>query len=160
MSTGLTNTHTARGFSDLYHVVRSKTMHSLFCITSWLLLCYIDSRFSLPLEQSRTALLGCCLAASCLRAAARWQLACADQKYRKRTIGKRRSVEKEHVRKVENKNPRLSGSKLMHIPLEYDRSTPCDLITGHFFNNPDTNPSSGSRGCSLRSEDNLTFEVL
>ena len=39
-----------------------KTMHSLSCITSWLpyiILCYIDSRFFLPLEQSRTALLGC-----------------------------------------------------------------------------------------------------
>ena len=46
--------------------VRSKTMHSLSCITSWLpyiTLCYIDSRFFLPLEQSRTALLGCRLAA-------------------------------------------------------------------------------------------------
>ena len=56
--------------------VRSKTMHSLFCITSWLpyiTLCYIDSRFFLPLEQSRTALLGCRLAASRLREAARWQ---------------------------------------------------------------------------------------
>ena len=41
--------------------VRSKTMHSLSCITSWLpyiTLCYIDSRFFLPLEQSRTALFG------------------------------------------------------------------------------------------------------
>ena len=57
--------------------VRSKTMHSLSCITSWLpyiTLCYIDSRFFLPLEQSRTALLGCRLAASGLREAARWQL--------------------------------------------------------------------------------------
>ena len=47
--------------------VRSKTMHSLSCITSWLpyiTLCYIDSRFFLPLEQSRTALLGCRLASS------------------------------------------------------------------------------------------------
>ena len=52
-------------------------MHSLFCITSWLpyiTLCYIDSRLFLPLEQSRTALLGCRLAASRLREAARWQL--------------------------------------------------------------------------------------
>ena len=51
--------------------VRSKTMHSLSCITSWLpyiTLCYIDSRFFLLLEQSRTALLGCRLAASRLRA--------------------------------------------------------------------------------------------
>ena len=58
--------------------VRSKTIHSLSCITSWLpniTLCYIDSRFFVPLEQSRTALLGCLLAASRLREAARWQLA-------------------------------------------------------------------------------------
>ena len=49
--------------------VRSKTMHSLSCITSWLpyiTLRYIDSRFFLPLEQSCTALLGC-------RLATRWQ---------------------------------------------------------------------------------------
>ena len=40
--------------------VRSKTMHSLSCITIWLsyiTLCYIDSSFFRPLEQSRTALL-------------------------------------------------------------------------------------------------------
>ena len=52
-------------------------MHSLFCITSslpYITLCYIDSRFFLPLEQSRMALLGLCLAASRLREAARWQL--------------------------------------------------------------------------------------
>ena len=51
--------------------VRSKTMHSLFCITSslpYITLCYIDSRFFLLLEQSRMALLGCRLAASRLRA--------------------------------------------------------------------------------------------
>ena len=57
--------------------VRSKTMHSLFCITSslpYITLCYIDSRFFLPLEQSRTALLGCRLAGSRLPEAARWQL--------------------------------------------------------------------------------------
>ena len=56
--------------------VRSKTMHFLSCITSWLpniTLCYIDSRFFLPLEQSRAALLGCRLPASRLREAARWQ---------------------------------------------------------------------------------------
>ena len=48
-------------------------------------LCYIDSRFFLPLKQSRTALLGCRLAASRLREAARWQLKHTDvqkiQKY-------------------------------------------------------------------------------
>ena len=57
--------------------VRSKTMHSLSRHTSWLpyiTLCYIDSRFFLPLEQSHTALLGCRLAASCLRKTAHWQL--------------------------------------------------------------------------------------
>ena len=56
--------------------VRSKTMHSLSCIMSWLpyvTLCYIDSRFFLPREQSRTALLVCHLAASRLREAALWQ---------------------------------------------------------------------------------------
>ena len=56
---------------------RLKTMHSLFCTTSWLpyiTLCYIDSRFFLPLKQSRTALLGCRLASSRLFEAARWQL--------------------------------------------------------------------------------------
>ena len=40
--------------------VHLKAMHSLSCITSWLpyiTLCYIDSRFFLPLEQSCTALL-------------------------------------------------------------------------------------------------------
>ena len=63
----------AHGWGILWSVsrVRSKTIHSLSCITSWLpyiTLCYIDSRFFLPLEQSRTALLGFHLAA------ARWQL--------------------------------------------------------------------------------------
>ena len=45
--------------------VRSKTMHSPSCITPWLpyiTLCYIDSRFFLPLEQSCTALLAFSLA--------------------------------------------------------------------------------------------------
>ena len=56
--------------------VCSKTMHSLSCITLWLPyinLCYIDSRFFLLLEQSRTALLGCLLTASHLHEAAHWQ---------------------------------------------------------------------------------------
>ena len=52
--------------------VRSKTMQSLFCITSWLpdiTLCYINSNFFLP-----PALLGCRrLAASRLREAAHRQ---------------------------------------------------------------------------------------
>ena len=68
MSMGLTNKHTARGFSVVSRV-RSKTMHSLFCIMSpYTTLCNIASRFIL-----RMALLGCRLAASHLRKAARWQ---------------------------------------------------------------------------------------
>ena len=58
MSTGLTNTHMACGFSDLYHVFARK--QCILCIMSWLpyiTLCYIDLRFFLPLEQPRTALL-------------------------------------------------------------------------------------------------------
>ena len=50
--------------------VRSKTMHSLSCITSWLpyiTLCYLDWRFFLPREQSRTAPLGCSLAINITR---------------------------------------------------------------------------------------------
>ena len=57
--------------------VRLKTRHSLFCITLWLpyiTLCYIDSRFFLPVEQLCTALFGCCLAVSHLCKAALWQL--------------------------------------------------------------------------------------
>ena len=57
--------------------VCSKTMHSLFCITSQMLpyitICYIDTRFCLPLELSSTSLLGCHLAALHLREAACWQ---------------------------------------------------------------------------------------
>ena len=72
MSTGLRNTRTARGFSDPYHVFARKqcilcpaVRHG--CRT---FLCYIDSRFFQPLEQSRTALLGCRLTGSTVR----WQL--------------------------------------------------------------------------------------
>ena len=60
MSTGLTNTNTTHGFSDLYHVFTRKQCilypalrHRLPYIT----LCYIDLRFFLPQEQSSTALL-------------------------------------------------------------------------------------------------------
>ena len=74
MNTGLTNTHTARVFSDLYHVLARKQCilcpvlrHG--CLTLYTP-CYIDSKFFLSLEQSRTALLGCRLAA---REAARWR---------------------------------------------------------------------------------------
>ena len=54
----------AHGSWILWSVSRacSKTMHSLSCITSglpYITLCYIDSIFFLPLEQSCTALLGC-----------------------------------------------------------------------------------------------------
>ena len=73
MTTGLTNTLVACGFSDLYLVFARKQ-----CILSLVLrhkccpalLCHIDSRFFVPLEQSRTALLGCRLAVSRLREAA------------------------------------------------------------------------------------------
>ena len=73
----------AHGSWILWFISRvcSKTMHSLSYITSWLpyiSLCYIDSRFFLPLEQSHTALLGCRLAASRLPEAARWQLVAED----------------------------------------------------------------------------------
>ena len=70
----------AHGSWILWFISRvcSKTMHSLSYITSWLpyiSLCYIDSRFFLPLEQSHTALLGCRLAASqsCSLAISRWR---------------------------------------------------------------------------------------
>ena len=48
MSFVLTNKHTARGFSVVSRV-RSKTMHSLFCIMSpYTTLCCIALRFILP----------------------------------------------------------------------------------------------------------------
>ena len=78
MSTGLTNTHTACGFSDLYHAFARKKCilcpalgHG--CLTSLYVTSIQD--FFLPLEQLRTALLGCRPAASRLREVARWQLA-------------------------------------------------------------------------------------
>ena len=76
MSAGLTNTHTARGFSDQYQMFARK--QCILCAAlryGCLTLLYVTSIQSfLPLEQSRTVLLGCCLAASVLREAARWQL--------------------------------------------------------------------------------------
>ena len=64
---GTQNMHTAHGFSDLYHVfawnqciLGPALRHG--CLT--LLICYIDLRFFLALEQSRMALLGGHLAAS------------------------------------------------------------------------------------------------
>ena len=62
MSTGLTNTHTARGFSVLHYVIKV-TLHY-----------YVLHRFEIfsALELSRTAVLGCCLAPSRLREATRW----------------------------------------------------------------------------------------
>ena len=47
MSTGLTNTHTARGFSVLYHVIKV-TLH-------YPMLYYIESRFILPWNVLGTA---------------------------------------------------------------------------------------------------------
>ena len=64
MSTGLTNTHTTRGLSDLYHVFARKQCILCSALRHGCLTSYIDSRCFLPLEQSRTALLGYCLAAS------------------------------------------------------------------------------------------------
>ena len=80
ISTGLTNTHTARGFSVLYHVfitlqcilcsaLRHKSYLTLLCVTS------IRDFFCLG-RLYATALLGCCLAPSRLREAASWQLTC------------------------------------------------------------------------------------
>ena len=76
MKTGLTNTHTARGFSVLYHVFARKQ-----CILSALVIkvtlhYLVLHRFKIHSvsELSRTALLGCRLATSRLREAARWQL--------------------------------------------------------------------------------------
>ena len=76
MNAGLKDTHTARGFSDMWHVFARKQciLCPVLCHGRLTILCYIDPRFFLPLEQSRTALLGCRLAASGLREAARWQL--------------------------------------------------------------------------------------
>ena len=69
------------GFSDPYHMFFRKQCiicpalcHG--CLTL-LTLCYIDSRFFLPLEQSCTALLGCRLTALRLRKASLWQLRAA-----------------------------------------------------------------------------------
>ena len=76
MSTGLTNTRTALGFFVLYHVFARKRCilcsalrHKIYLI--YLLLHRFEIHF--VLELSRTALLGCCLAASRLRKAAHWQ---------------------------------------------------------------------------------------
>ena len=77
MNTGLTNTHTARGLSVLYHVFALKQcILSTLRHKSYLTLPYMLYRFEIQSvsELSRTALLGCRLAASCLREAARWQL--------------------------------------------------------------------------------------
>ena len=77
MNTALTNTHTARGFSDLHHVLARKQCILCFALRhGCLTLPYVTSiqRFFLPLGQSCTALLGCRLAALRLCEAARWQL--------------------------------------------------------------------------------------
>ena len=44
----------------------------LFSLLPYISTCYLNLRFFLPLEQSRTALLGCRLAASRRQEAARW----------------------------------------------------------------------------------------
>ena len=85
MNTGLTNTR--HGLLILCSVsrVRSKTMHSLFCNTSksYLTLPYVTSlRDSFCLELSRTALLSCRPAPSCLREATRWQQTHCFNRYR------------------------------------------------------------------------------
>ena len=78
MNTGITSTHTARGFSILYRVLARK--QSILCSAlrhkGCLTLLYVTwiRDFFLPLEKSCTALLGCRLAASRLREAARWEL--------------------------------------------------------------------------------------
>ena len=69
--------HTARGFSDLHHMFARK--QCILCSAlrhEFLTLLYGTSiqKFSLPLEQSCTALLGCCLTASHLYEAAPWRL--------------------------------------------------------------------------------------
>ena len=83
MSTGLTNTHTARGFSVLYHafarkqcILGSALLHKGY-LTYTLLSCVTSIRdfFCLgTIAHGSTALLGCRLAASRVREAARWQL--------------------------------------------------------------------------------------
>ena len=77
MNTALTNTHTARGFSEMHHVLARK--QCILCFASrhgCLTLLYVTSiqRFFLPLGQTCMALLGCRLAALRLCEAARWQL--------------------------------------------------------------------------------------
>ena len=63
MSTGFTNTRTARGFSIVYHVFARKQwiLCSALCHKSCFTLYLMLNRFEIPstLEISRTALLGC-----------------------------------------------------------------------------------------------------
>ena len=78
MSTGFTNTRTARGFSIVYHVFARKqwilcsALRHKSCFTLYLML----NRFEIhsTLEISRTALLGCLLALRVFaRLRGRWQ---------------------------------------------------------------------------------------
>ena len=71
MSTGLTNPRTARGFSVVYHLFARKQciLCSALRHKSYLTLPYVTSIRDSS-ELSRTALLGCRLAASRLREAA------------------------------------------------------------------------------------------
>ena len=73
MNTGLTNTHTARGFSVLYHVFARKQYILSALVIKVTLHYLVLHRFKIHSvsELSRTALLGCRLAASRLREAAR-----------------------------------------------------------------------------------------
>ena len=73
MSRGLTNTRTARGFFVLYHVFARKQYILCSALRHKICLIYLMlHRFEIhfALELSRTALLGCRLAASRLRKAA------------------------------------------------------------------------------------------
>ena len=79
MSTRLTNTHTARGFSDLDHVFAQK--QCILCLTlrhGCLTLLYVTSIRDFFCSWNNRALLGCRLPASCLREASRWQLYFCD----------------------------------------------------------------------------------
>ena len=78
MSTGFTNTRTARGFSIVYHVFARKQwiLCSALCHKSCFTLYLMLNRFEIhsTLEISRTALLGCRLALRVFaRLRGRWQ---------------------------------------------------------------------------------------
>ena len=70
MSTGLTNTHITCSLKNNAFFV----LHYVVNVALHYYILHRFSRFFLPLELSRTALLGCRFATSRLREAARWQL--------------------------------------------------------------------------------------